>query len=751
MTGDQLATPGSTTRIWPAAVAVLLLLAVVGVMAGLVLTSRGDDEGSEGPVPQDDPATVQLEPVGYRSPEPFTDSVVTADDAELEALAESPNITVPTGDTVRGDTSLLYGSRRARPVCDVERLAAMLTDDPEVTRSWADAAGVAPDRVAATVRALSPVVLTTDTAVTNHIYGDGTARAYQSVLQSGTPVLIDDRGTPRAQCSCGNPLLPPDRADDADYVGDPWEDFDSGSVIEVEPAEEPANRIPTIDLDSDEPVATPVGETVTLDGLLVSTAEGVHVADDDDVTTVIDQPVEAVYDDGDGGLIYTLDRSDLGPEDYEEGPPAEPDQAVIWHLPAGANEAEPLIEPEADGQWNRLLGVGQLGEHRYVVFAPLVAEQVYDGVDAPTGPIEVMQLGTGERTVLLEQGIGWELSIGSVSFGGDLLALEGGYAAPEWLVFDQALQPVDNVCDAGDGNEDTYDTCPWAGALDADGRLVFFTSELADDPEAVTSEALRRLDLRNGEVSDMAVSEVWGVTPESRTAPTQIIDERLAAYRTVSDSPSNNAAVVVDLSNGAPTFLDDVHSNPVESLWMLTAPLLRPVVDDEPTPEEPTDTPPRPDVDPMNTMLPANTCSQGPEDPLPAVTLVDGSATIGDDPMTAPFVNMMTDPESATWTDMDGDGTEDLVMFITCNWGGTGYSQNVVAIRGAGTDAPELIAPALLEYYRSKRSADAIVVESPGVVAISGQIWTDADPMCCPSGPVETARWTIRDGEWVEV
>ena len=53
---------------------------------------------------------------------------------------------------------------------------------------------------------LTPLVLRTDTVVTNHGYIDGAGDAFTSVLQAGTAVLVDDYGVPAVRCYCGNPL-----------------------------------------------------------------------------------------------------------------------------------------------------------------------------------------------------------------------------------------------------------------------------------------------------------------------------------------------------------------------------------------------------------------------------------------------------------------------------------------------------------------------------------------------------------------
>jgi hypothetical protein len=57
--------------------------------------------------------------------------------------------------------------------------------------------------------------------VTNHSFVDGRAVAFQSILQAGTAVLVDQDGVPVARCRCGNPLLKPIFIPEADCFGCP--------------------------------------------------------------------------------------------------------------------------------------------------------------------------------------------------------------------------------------------------------------------------------------------------------------------------------------------------------------------------------------------------------------------------------------------------------------------------------------------------------------------------------------------------
>ncbi len=108
-----------------------------------------------------------------------------------------------------GSTPGLYGGTRAVGSCDVGKQIGFLSSDPGKARSFAQAAGVPRAAVPDFLRGLTSVVLRADTQVTDHGFRDGRATSFQSVLQRGTAVLVDDRGVPRVRCAGGNPLNPP--------------------------------------------------------------------------------------------------------------------------------------------------------------------------------------------------------------------------------------------------------------------------------------------------------------------------------------------------------------------------------------------------------------------------------------------------------------------------------------------------------------------------------------------------------------
>lgn len=113
-----------------------------------------------------------------------------------------------------------------------------LTDNASKAAAWAGAQGIDVGDLEDYISALTPLLLTQDTRVTNHGFRSGTATARQSILEAGTAVLVDDHGVPRARCACGNPLDTPTPVSQPAYTGTAWVEFDPEIVAVIQPAVE---------------------------------------------------------------------------------------------------------------------------------------------------------------------------------------------------------------------------------------------------------------------------------------------------------------------------------------------------------------------------------------------------------------------------------------------------------------------------------------------------------------------------------
>ncbi|MET7759282.1 DUF6777 domain-containing protein [Streptomyces sp. NPDC005389] len=211
----------------------LAALAASLLLAGCTSVWEGSRGGAQ-PAAADSTQDVLLQPLAAQGPDPFTESSARPT-ARLSAPARGPDADGSQIREVTGSTPGLYGGTRAEGSCDVERQVASLSADQDRTRAFAEAAGIPDTDLADWLRGLTPVVLRSDTRVTNHGFSEGRANAFQSVLQTGTAVLVDQYGSPRVRCACGNPLRTPSAARDGIHQGEPWDGFDPDRVIVVRP------------------------------------------------------------------------------------------------------------------------------------------------------------------------------------------------------------------------------------------------------------------------------------------------------------------------------------------------------------------------------------------------------------------------------------------------------------------------------------------------------------------------------------
>jgi hypothetical protein len=251
-------------------VAGVVLLA--GIIAGWMLFGEDGTTTAADRVRQ-----VSLEPRSSSGDDPFfTDSRLAVDlpnvgtpswfPVELAATVGGQTLQVP------GTKSELYGGTGDENVCDIDALIGFLEASPEEASAFAGVLGIEPVDIPDYLPELAPVVLQTDTWVTNHGFRDGRATPRQSVLQRGTAVLVDNVGVPRVRCSCGNPLGPPaegaenlnlaNRIDDgAELSGESWPEFSPADVVTITPGPEPVAALEVVNVTTGAPDEVLVGES----------------------------------------------------------------------------------------------------------------------------------------------------------------------------------------------------------------------------------------------------------------------------------------------------------------------------------------------------------------------------------------------------------------------------------------------------------------------------------------------------------
>jgi hypothetical protein len=271
--GESPAPPAGNRNNVLLAAAVFVVVALVAA-AAFVVVNRGGDDTEE----------VVLEPIDLVQEDDFAGNWEVGASAGAVFTGFEPSEDVPderveqrdatlAGHTVEGSAPAVYGGSRDSQVCDMAGLVSFLTDPANSGKAeaWAAVQGIETADIESYLATLTAVRIRWDTRVTNHGYGDGEATPFQSLLQAGTAVLVDDTGIPRVKCNCGNPLLAPSGlgdtsgsdAMDLDAVAqnpdDAWEGMDPAQAVTITPGAETMDAITLVDVDSGGMLDRPVG------------------------------------------------------------------------------------------------------------------------------------------------------------------------------------------------------------------------------------------------------------------------------------------------------------------------------------------------------------------------------------------------------------------------------------------------------------------------------------------------------------
>jgi hypothetical protein len=178
------------------------------------------------------PSEIMAEPVSSAGANPFTDPT----GKDMTGVEPPAGVAGNGGGppTYRGSLPGLYGGTRNYATCDAEKLIVFLEANPDKAAAWSSTLGIRPDQIRRYVHRLTPVLLRTDTRVTNHGFVNGRANAIQSVLEAGTAVFVTRYGEPVVKCYCGNPLTPPILYQAPVYVGPRWPRFQTRYITIIE-------------------------------------------------------------------------------------------------------------------------------------------------------------------------------------------------------------------------------------------------------------------------------------------------------------------------------------------------------------------------------------------------------------------------------------------------------------------------------------------------------------------------------------
>ena len=234
----------------------LLLLLFVVVMVGIGRLTEPAAHGR---------GEIVLEAASAAGQHPFTASVATGAAPAAPAPAGGRTASAASGSgatliaTTRGSQPGLYGGTRSAPSCDAQKLIEDLQRSPAEAAAFAEVEGITPQDIPSFAGGLTGVVLRGDTRVTDHGFIKDHPSVFQSVLETGTRVMVDHFGVPRVRCAGGTPLGPPVAVVITPrFVGTRWSGFAPGGMSAVTAATQPMTTLVLVDSASGARFSRPV-------------------------------------------------------------------------------------------------------------------------------------------------------------------------------------------------------------------------------------------------------------------------------------------------------------------------------------------------------------------------------------------------------------------------------------------------------------------------------------------------------------
>jgi hypothetical protein len=206
--------------------ALALTVATAALLAGCGSSGSTHSAGVKGP------SEVVAAPVATTGANPFTPKVGRDYPGVRPAAAAGSASGGPV--SYRGGLPGLYGGTRNYVTCDAGKLVRFLEQNPRKAAAWAFTLGIKTSQIRHYVSQLTPVLLRTETRVTNHGYENGIAIPIQSVLEAGTAVFVNRYGEPVVKCYCGNPLTAPVLYTAPVYTGPLWTGFSTTQITIIQ-------------------------------------------------------------------------------------------------------------------------------------------------------------------------------------------------------------------------------------------------------------------------------------------------------------------------------------------------------------------------------------------------------------------------------------------------------------------------------------------------------------------------------------
>ncbi len=145
----------------------------------------------------------------------------------------------------------VHGGTEGRAACDVDAYVNHVAGDATKTSVLASFFGLADAQLEEALRSLTPVQVAADTWVVDHDFVNGGLERVGGLLQAGSAVLVDARGSPRVRCVSGSPLAPPPDTDVTLSVSEEnrWPSIADGvqRAQVVQPGDEPVRDLVLVD------------------------------------------------------------------------------------------------------------------------------------------------------------------------------------------------------------------------------------------------------------------------------------------------------------------------------------------------------------------------------------------------------------------------------------------------------------------------------------------------------------------------
>jgi len=332
---------GSKSNLYRNLVIGLVALLVVGLAIGVVLAlSSGDDSAS---------AQVQTEPISTATADPFAPAPATSPDVAVPPVQPAGTVTVEGGHVG------LYGGTLNVATCDKNQLAVYLQQNPDKAAAWAGVVGINVAQIPSYVASLTPVLLRSDTLVTNHGYANGQATVIPAVLQAGTAVLVDNKGEPVTKCYCGNPLSPPGYYSPGyspNYYGPVWQGFTPTSITIVQNNTTIIDTFTLVDPQTKQPFNRPAGTDGSQDTPTTPSP-----------TTTVPPPVTTAP--ATTAPATTAPGTTAPPVTQPAGP--SPEQRAIDKLNNGASQCYPFPAPIEQGYGQNTVTAGPPGANPFTL------------------------------------------------------------------------------------------------------------------------------------------------------------------------------------------------------------------------------------------------------------------------------------------------------------------------------------------------------------------------------------------------